>query len=180
MNIGNIITIAISVIFTAFLGTLCGYKIFQYYVRQLKYHIFLEDLLHNRADNLILRFSSDFWFNAFKNNADRKTINLVLRCIGHAVYNGSSLETRPHVIGTALGKIATLNKKCEVRAIQYCTSLAVSTNNPYFVIALMEENPKISGKKFVSLLKQFSGEVREDFLKHLQNDPEAKKLLILL
>lgn len=171
---------AVCVVITSFIAGLIGYKIFQHYSTQIRYLTFIEDLIQNKTDNLILRLSSDFWFNAFKSRADAKTINLVLRRIGHAVYSSHSFDNRNHIIGLAMGKLSTINKKCQTRAIQYCTSMAISTNNPACISALLDENPNIPGRKFVSVIKQLNGKAREELIHRLQDDPATKKILVLL
>jgi len=156
------------------------YKIINRYADHIRYLTFIEDLVLDRRDNLILRLSSDFWFKSFKKRADPKTINLVLRKLGHFIKESGSMESRPYVFGQALGNLSVMNKKCEVRAIRYSSQMVMKTKNAHFIISLMETNRKIEGKHFVKLVRTLPEEAKNELIEFLSNDPSARRLLVLL
>ena len=175
-----VFTFLIGVLLSGLVAGWSCYIVCKRYIDQIRYLTFVSDLMKDDLDTFTLRLSVDFWFKPFIARKDNKTINLFLRKLGKQVYGTYEVGCSPYVMGQALGKLSRYNKKCQIRAIEYCTALSRKSNHADYVMSLMIENPSISKRQFIGLTREISDEPRRQLIHFLSSDEQCRKLLNLL
>lgn len=160
------------------------YRIASHYSREywesVQYRAFVEDLVKEETNRIILRLSAPNWFAVFARNTDQRLTNVLLRQLSRALKQGTYMENRPATMGRALGHLSTINKKCQKRALTITAELVVRHENPAYITMLMETNPKLPTKQFVPLITKLDGPAKRELIDTLRKYPDAQKLLLLI
>lgn len=170
-------TFLIGVLLTSIIAIWCSFRVCKRYIDQIRYLTFVNDLMKDDMDSVLLRLSADFWFRPFIARGDTRTINLILRKLKTKLFD---ISCSPFVIGQALGKLSRYNKKCQIRAVEYCSTLTSKRNDCTYLISLMIENPKISKRQFINLARELHGDSQRQLVNYLSTDDQCRKLLNLL
>lgn len=145
------------------------------------YNSWIKDIENKKVEKLIYKLTERINYNSFKRKATEEDIKNILLLLDKCVkLNTFFLLQRPVLFGTALGKLSFLNNECRERAIQWCSCLSASLNEHLFIKALLETNPSIEGKVFLSVLRNLKEREKEELVKFLSNDTSISKYLNLI